>query len=146
MTDIMPPPIDPSLCGPGTVPGWLNEDGLPTSCITDLPMVEPNPAITSPGFLDEDGNGEPDDAVQPSPEPSPTGEIHHPVQYFPEDFQLPTDTSTGEVATWDQDELAHTGPVEDVLLGFFIGFALVGIGILVYANHIKRSWRKGDKR
>ena len=107
---------------------------------------EPNPAITSPGFLDEDGNGEPDDAVQPSPQAPPTGEIHHPVQYFPEDFQLPTDTSTGEVATWDQEELAHTGPFEDVLLGFFIGFALVGIGILVYANHIKRSWRKGDKR
>lgn len=131
-TDTMPPPIDPSLCGPGTVPGWLNEDGLPTSCITDLPMVE----------IPEDVVFE----AEPAPVPPPPVVVAEPAPFEPApEFTLP-DTSTGEVATWDREELAHTGPFEDVLLGFFIGFALVGIGVLTYANHIKRSWRRGDKR
>lgn len=139
-TDTMPPPIDPSLCGPGTVPGWLNEDGLPTSCVGDLPMVEipedvvfeAEPAPFTPPVFE----------AEPAPvEPAPV----EPAPIIEPEFTLP-DTSTGEVATWNGDELASTGPFEDVLLGFFVGFALVGIGILVYANHIKRSWRKGDKR
>lgn len=130
--DTMPPPIDPGLCDPGTVPGWLNEDGLPTSCVGDLPMVE----------IPEDLVFE----AEPAPVPLPPLVVAEPAPFEPApEFILP-DTSTGEVATWDREELAHTGPFEDVLLGFFIGLALVGIGVLTYANHIKRSWRKGDKR
>lgn len=33
-------------CPEGTVPGWLDENGLPTSCVGDLPLVEPRPEVT----------------------------------------------------------------------------------------------------
>lgn len=48
-------------CGPGTVPGWLNEFGDPTSCVGDNPCPEvefgqpcpvdilvPEPVVTAP--------------------------------------------------------------------------------------------------
>lgn len=42
------------------MPGWLNVDGLPTSCVGDLPMLEPHvplsnnptPAFTPPTLPD----------------------------------------------------------------------------------------------
>jgi len=34
-------------CPDGTVPGWLDESGLPTSCVGDLPLVEPLPERTA---------------------------------------------------------------------------------------------------
>ena len=38
MSDDMPPPLpDDHVCAPHTVPGWLNEAGLPTSCVGDHP-------------------------------------------------------------------------------------------------------------
>lgn len=42
----MPPPLPGGWdhdCGPDSVPGWINEGGLPTSCVGDLPLVEPLP-------------------------------------------------------------------------------------------------------
>lgn len=51
------PPADlptpaPLVCAEGTVPGWLGEDGLPTSCVGDLPCPpvpfgEPCPAAAA---------------------------------------------------------------------------------------------------
>lgn len=42
--DIEPPALpDGFVCPEGTVPGWINADGLPTSCVGDLPLVEPLP-------------------------------------------------------------------------------------------------------
>ena len=40
------PPVAPVEldCPAGTVPGWLGEDGLPTSCVGDDPQVFP-PAL-----------------------------------------------------------------------------------------------------
>lgn len=37
---------DGYVCPEGTVPGWLNADGLPTACVGDLPLVEPLPERT----------------------------------------------------------------------------------------------------
>lgn len=37
---------DGYVCDEGTVPGWLNADGLPTACVGDLPLVEPLPERT----------------------------------------------------------------------------------------------------
>lgn len=55
---VTPPPIDPSICPEGTVPGWLNEDGLPTGCVgnepnpgVDVPEAEaPTPVVATPRF------------------------------------------------------------------------------------------------
>ena len=39
---VLTPPIAVTLdCPAGTVPGWLGEDGLPTSCVGDDPLVLP---------------------------------------------------------------------------------------------------------
>jgi LPXTG-motif cell wall-anchored protein len=46
-----PLPID-YTCPDGTVPGWLNADGLPPSCISDLPLVEPLPEPTPVRTID----------------------------------------------------------------------------------------------
>lgn len=50
--DLEPTPLPTDyVCPDGTVPGWLNIDGLPTSCISDLPMPEPlpdQPTLESP--------------------------------------------------------------------------------------------------
>jgi hypothetical protein len=39
VTEPTPLPTD-YICPEGTVPGWLNADGFPTSCISDEPMPE----------------------------------------------------------------------------------------------------------
>lgn len=54
---------DGHVCADGTVPGWLNADGLPTACVGDLPLVEPLPERT-PG--DEYGELIPPIDVVPS--------------------------------------------------------------------------------
>lgn len=37
----------PLHCAPGTVPGWLDGAGNPTSCVDDHPMVDPEPTATA---------------------------------------------------------------------------------------------------
>ena len=46
MDDFPPALPDGYVCPDGTVPGWLNDDGLPTSCVGDLPI--PLPVFESP--------------------------------------------------------------------------------------------------
>lgn len=46
MIEPTPLPTD-YTCPEGSVPGWLNADGLPTGCVTDLPLVEPLPERTT---------------------------------------------------------------------------------------------------
>lgn len=45
MTDMPAPLPDGYVCPPGTVPGWLDGNNLPTSCVGDLP----DPTYTLPG-------------------------------------------------------------------------------------------------
>lgn len=157
-TDTEPPAIDPEACEPGTVPGWLNADGDPTGCVGDLANPE---EVEDDVFIEF-----PDDVIfeaEPAPVDLPDGvvftpgplPIEHPdpaeeIPVVGEDAEIPVmetyappayEESVEEPATWDGKELAETGIVGDVFLMLFIGFALVGIGILVYASHIKRSWK-----
>lgn len=105
MTDQMPQPIDPDSCLPESVPGWLNEDGLPTGCVGDSPLVEPLPERTvSP---------EPIPVLPPAPL---DGEIGVPVTVYP---QAPR-------------ELAETGPVDPLQIVVFVIIVVVaGIGTIV---------------
>lgn len=57
MTDRPQPTPDPELtppiaevpdCPPGTVPGWLDQSGNPTSCVGDNPLVQPLPELGTP--------------------------------------------------------------------------------------------------
>ena len=69
--DPMPPALpDGFVCPEGTVPGWLNDDGLPTSCVGDLPI--PLPVFESP--------------IAPYPE----GELIPPVTVYPPDVLAAT--------------------------------------------------------
>jgi len=38
----------PLFCPPGTVPGWLDEHGAPTSCVNNDPHADWNPAGIPP--------------------------------------------------------------------------------------------------
>jgi len=40
--------VAPLDCLEGTVPGWLDESGQPTSCVGDDPLVEPSPELGIP--------------------------------------------------------------------------------------------------
>lgn len=44
-----PPPREVLVCEPGTVPGWLGEDGLPTSCVSNNPCPEVEAGQPCPG-------------------------------------------------------------------------------------------------
>jgi len=46
--ELTPPVAEVPDCPPGTVPGWLDEFGNPTSCVGDDPLVEPSPEIGVP--------------------------------------------------------------------------------------------------
>lgn len=88
MTEPTPLPTD-YTCPDGTVPGWLNVDGLPTSCISDLPLVEPLPERTV-------------DPNQP--------ELIPPIDICPIDCGI-----EHPVAPPTPNELAVTGPIDALL-------------------------------
>ena len=102
--DFEPPPIDPETCLEGTVPGWLNANGLPTSCVGDLPLVEPLP---------EREVGNPIPPLLPEPF---DGEIGVPVTVYPQGPQ----------------ELAETGPFDPLLVVVFaVILVLAGVATVV---------------
>lgn len=98
MTEPTPLPID-FICPDGTVPGWLNVDGLPTSCVGDLPLVEP------------------------LPEPTRTVDPHTPELIPPIDI-CGSECVTGQPVV--PDELAATGV--DVWSAVLVGVLLVAVG------------------
>ena len=115
MTDTFPPPLplDPLVCGPDQVPGWLNEHGEPTSCVSDHPCPGLDAATCEPLIVDP-----PEDA------PDAAVSVNPPVEYAPVTAQpeLPR-------------ELAMTGPVDS--LGVGLGAALiivVGFALLVHGR------------
>lgn len=46
--ELTPPVAEVPDCPPGTVPGWLDQSGNPTSCVGDDPLVEPSPELGTP--------------------------------------------------------------------------------------------------
>jgi hypothetical protein len=114
----MPPPLpDGYECGPGTVPGWLNEEGLFTSCAGDLP----NPGEQAPG---------PDESLEIYPSPLPLGPLP----------DAPPATTEGQVFHPPQmhvrDTLPETSP--DLAGWVLAGVLLIAVGLFVALN----EWRK----
>jgi len=120
-------------CGPDKVPGWLNDEGLPTGCVDNNPTPgepTPEPTVTMPV--------EPPEAA---PEPTPEPDIYPsalPLEPLPD---APPATTEGQVLNPPQvhvrDELAMTGP-GDVAGWVFAGVLLVAVGLFVALN----EWRK----
>lgn len=95
------------VCEPGTVPGWLNEDGLPTGCVGDMP---------DPGALDG-----------PTPEPSFTS---GPAPANPTPEPSPAATSETVVGVGGITELPETGLSEPTLLvALALGVAAGALGV-----------------
>jgi hypothetical protein len=112
VTEPTPLPTD-YTCPEGTFPGWLNADGLPTSCVSDLPLVEP----------------------LPEPAPTRTVDPNQPELIPPIGICL---TECGPAAP---DQLADTGSIDAllpivVLAGVFIA---AGGAIMRRAGRAERS-------
>lgn len=111
--DLMPPPLpDGHVCPPYTVPGWLNGDGLPTSCVGDHPCPGFDP-VTCEGF--------------PVLEP--------PIAQYPDPLPLdPLLPEIGEPLVVVQPvprELAETGPGM-VVEPFSWAVAIIVMGVIVF--------------
>lgn len=130
----MPLPIDPALCGPGTVPGWLNEDGLPTSCVGDDPM----PGLPSPL---------PTFTAEPAPVPQPPVVDEPEVNPEPLPPALPLDplpeTQTVTEQQWsDHGALAETGPLENVMGVLVVAAMLIVVGWLTWATNARDKYKR----
>ena len=131
----MPPPIDPTLCGPGTVPGWLNEDGLPTSCVGDDPNPGDEPAPV-PTFT-----------AEPAPVPQPSTVDEAEVNPGPLPPALPLDpmpeTQTVTEQQWsDHGTLAETGPLENVMGVLVVAAMLIVVGWLTWATNARDKYKR----
>ena len=102
MTAPTPLPTD-YTCPEGTVPGWLNEEGQPTSCVSDSPVLEPTPA----------------------PAPTRTVDPNQPELIPPIGICL-NDCSTEQPT--QPDELAPTGPVDALLPIVVLAAAFIAAG------------------
>ena len=114
----MPSPLpDGFECAPGTVPGWLNEDGLPTGCVGDDPMPgEPDVIVVTP---------------LPSPEPTVTMPIELPeLEPFVDEPPAVLDPPQAvEVQPVPRETLPETGPIAQDVSAF--GAVLIVAGLLM---------------
>jgi len=129
-----PLPLDPlpaigaESCAPGTVPGWLNENGEPTACVSNHPC---------PGFdadacpLDVNPPADPMPIVVPDPTPG----VLIPPSVITSNPDLP-------------DTLAQTGLADDaglIPLGIGAGIAaLLGILLATVGRIVEVSRRRAD--
>ena len=133
MSDDMPPPLpDDHVCAPHTVPGWLNEAGLPTSCVGDHPC----PGFDAETCLVDDNAVQPDvEICLPVEGPGGCNEV------FPDPLPLdplPTPEATVVVPVMPR-ELALTGPADGVGWDWVVvALLLVGVGFFFTANERKR--------
>ena len=123
VTTAEPPPLPEGYaCEPGTVPGWLNEDGLPTGCVGDMPDPgaldgpTPEPSFTSGPA-----------PANPTPEPSFTS---GPAPANPTPEPSPAATSETVVGVGGITELPETGLSEPTLLvALALGVAAGALGV-----------------
>lgn len=122
MTDVEPSPLpDGFVCEPGTVPGWLNSDGLPTSCIGDLP--NPGDGVT---FTAEPA------PVEPAPaEPAPVEPVPMPTEST---VAIDAPLGVGGIAS-----LPETGAEPALLIALAVGIAAGALGVAL----LRRESRKG---
>lgn len=131
-------------CPEGTVPGWLDEQGLPTSCVGDLPCPgeeecergEANPWTPEMG-----------EAV-PAPEPTVTMPVEPdiypsalPLEPLPEAPPATEESVLHPPQVVERDELAMTGP--DTLGWLVIAVLAVAVGAFVVLNERKKNRDKG---
>ena len=136
MSEPSAPPLE---CPEGKAPGWLDEDGEPTSCVDDNPGPGPVPPPVDPECPGTDTECDAGDRCatvvdcfdeDPTPEPAPTQDP------TPDPDQTPT--------PWDdvappEDELPQTG------VGDAIVWALVVIGLLATgAALVEHARRRRD--
>lgn len=121
-----PPPYEPPVlnCGEWEVPGWLNEHGDPTSCVSNHPC----PGLEAPAC-----GQEPPVVVTPD---LPVEET--PVEETPADPVVEEEVATGE-----PQELAETGFDS---LALYLAAGLVLAGGLLYAVRNARSNRERANR
>lgn len=112
MTEPTPLPTD-YVCPEGTVPGWLNADGLPTSCISDLPLVEP----------------------LPKPTPTRTVDPNQPELIPPIGICL---SDCGTEQPTQPDELAATGPLDALLPIVVLAAAFIAAGAHIMRKAARR--------
>jgi len=125
----MPPPLPEGyVCAPYTVPGWLGEDGLPTSCVGDHPC----PGFDSAGCSVGDNAGRPVVSIPG---------LQSPIALYPDPLPLsPPVASEGVPANPSPTaELAQTGLVDGVGWDWVVvALLLVGVGFFFKANQRKR--------
>jgi len=115
VTDDFPPPLpDGYECPPYTVPGWLNQDGLPTACVGDHPC---------PGF-------------DPVTCEAPADEFPPALPLDP----LPTENAAPVVVQPVPRELAETGPAQ-VVEPFAWAVAILLMGVIVFVASRDRGPR-----
>lgn len=154
-----PPYVPPVLnCGEWQVPGWLNEHGDPTSCVSNhpcpgleapacIPTEEENPWNPEPTDPPTEttptpGPSEPSEPSSPSTEPVGSAAPSAPAE--PSTEQLPMLTPPAAVsAEHDRTELPATGAA-DVLIRNYAGWALglAGLGIVLATIGAVQSRRR----
>lgn len=116
-----PPVFD---CAEGTVPGWLDEDGFPTTCVNDTPETPATPPVV-PVTTEPEAE---------TPAPSPSVAPPAPVTVAP----VPV-TDTVTVTPENPRELAATGPAAHSMLLAIAG-VLVGLGIVLIVCAVVTRW------
>lgn len=107
------------MCIEGTIPGWLGEDGLPTSCVDDhaeLP-VKGDTALILPGI--------PRAVLPLTPSPAPTPEP------TPDAIQPGMPVTIQPIAV-----LAHTAAPDTSLIGVVLLFVVAGMLL----RRLSRLW------
>lgn len=130
----VPPVVE---CEPGTVPGWLNEHGDPTSCVDDHPCIanevqdaDCNPIVPPPV--------NPPPAVEP-PAASPPAAIETPAIEPPSESE-PVAVTPAPVET--APTLPETGPRDSAHL-WFVSIALMLVGMALAVRPVVASRRDG---
>lgn len=127
-------------CEAGTIPGWLNEQGDPTSCVSDNPCPEVELGQPCPGDTGMSWHTTAPVAPEVVPEVVPAPVVAAPVEQVvaPEVAATPSEPiTTEEVAAVPT--LAETG-FDGRLLALALVSGLGGIGLLMF--DVLRSRRR----
>lgn len=136
MSNIVPEPLPGGFdydCGPDKLPGWLNEEGLPTSCVSNEALPGPPPHFTAEPAPVENGPL----ILEPEADAEDAAVLDPPQVTYPETIEsFPTPMPLTPMP----DELAMTGPA-DVALGVILGVLFIASGAMFALNHNKRRNR-----
>lgn len=125
----MPPALPGGFeydCGPDAVPGWLNEEGLPTSCVGNDPNPgEPDIIVVTPG-----PSPEPTFTIGPV-EPDLPAELPQTEPYPAEGPAAPNPPQAIELHTEARETLPVTGPIGQDVAGFGALLVIAGVAMML---------------